>query len=74
MKIMLESDKFIYLLWRDFILSNINSRNNYTEHGIIKMMEFLIDTILVVFVEIMLQQTIYNRKYNWNNQQIYRVT
>ena len=40
MKIMLEADKFIYVLLRDFILSNIYSRNNYTEHGITQMMYF----------------------------------
>jgi hypothetical protein len=40
MKIMLEADTFIYVLLRDFILSNINSRNNYTEHGITKIMYF----------------------------------
>jgi hypothetical protein len=54
MKIMLEADKFIYVLEREIILLSINSRNNYTEHGIIKIMDFLIDTIFVVFVEIML--------------------
>ena len=41
---------------------NINSRNNYTEHGIIKIMDFLIDTIFIVFVEIMLQQTIHQQE------------
>ena len=40
MKIMLEADTFIYVLLRDFILSNIYSRNNYTEHGVTKMMYF----------------------------------
>ena len=50
---MLEADTFIYVLLRDFILSNIYSRNNYTEHGITKMMYFS-RHILVVFVEIML--------------------
>jgi hypothetical protein len=71
MKIMLEADKFIYVLGREIILLSINSRNNYTEHGIIKIMDFLIDTIFVVFVEIMLKQTIHNRKYNWNNQSVH---
>ena len=71
MKIMLEADKFIYFLLRDFILSNIYSRNNYTEHAIIKIMEFSIDTIFVVFVEIILQQTMHNRKYNWTNQSVH---
>jgi hypothetical protein len=70
MKIMLEADTFIYVLLRDFILSNIYSRNNYTEHAIIKIMEFSIDTIFVVFVEITLQQTMHNRKYNWTNQSV----
>jgi len=35
------------------------------------MMDFLIDTILVVCGEIMLHQTIHNRKYNWNNQSLH---
>ena len=67
MIIMLKADKFIYVLWREIILINqnhINSRNNYTGHGIIKLMDFLIDTIVVVFGETMLQPTIHNRKYN----------
>ena len=71
MKIMLEADKFIYVFWREIILLSINSRNNYTEHGIIKIMVFSIDTIFVVFIEIMLHQTIHNRKYNWNNQSVH---
>ena len=36
MKIMLEADKCIYVLWREIILLTINSRNNYIEHGIKK--------------------------------------
>ena len=71
MKIMLETDKSIYVLWREIIFLNINSRNSYTEHGIIKIKDFLIDTIFVVFVEIMLQQTIHSRKYYWNTQSVY---
>jgi hypothetical protein len=71
MKIMLEADKCIYVLWREIILLSINSRNNYIEHGIKKIMEFSIDTIFVVFVETMLQQTMHNRKYNWNNQRVH---
>ena len=71
MKIMLEADKCIYVLWREIILLSINSRNNYIEHGIKKIMEFSIDTIYVVFVETMLQQTMHNRKYNWNNQRVH---
>jgi len=59
---MLEADEFIYVLWREIILLSINSRNNYTEHGTIKIMEFLIDTIFIVFVEIMLQQTIHQQE------------
>jgi hypothetical protein len=71
MKIMLEADKCIYVLWREIILLSINSGNNYIEHGIKKIMEFSIDTIFVVFVEIMLQHTIHNRKYNWNNKSVH---
>jgi hypothetical protein len=47
MKIMLEADKCIYVLWREIILLSINSRNNYIEHGIKQIMEFSIDTIFV---------------------------
>jgi hypothetical protein len=32
------------------------------------MIEFLIDIIFIVFGDMMLQHTIYNRKYNWNKQ------
>jgi hypothetical protein len=71
MKIMLEADKCIYVLWREIVLQSINSRNNYIEHGIKKIMEFSIDTIFVVFVEIMLHQIMHNRKYNWNNQSVH---
>jgi hypothetical protein len=31
-------------------------------------MEFLIDIIVILFGDMMLQHTIYNRKYNWNKQ------
>jgi len=48
--------------------NHTNSRNDYTEDDIIKMMEFLIDIIFIVFGDMMLQQTIYNWKYNWNKQ------
>ena len=74
MKIMLEVDKCIYVLWREIILLSINSRNNYKctlNMALKKIMEFSIDTIFVVFVEIMLQQTIHNRKYNWNNKGVH---
>ena len=47
--------------------NHINSRNNYTKHDIIKMMDFLIDTILVVFGEMVIQQT----TYNWNKQNMH---
>jgi hypothetical protein len=53
------------------VLSNknhTNSRNDYTEDDIIKMMEFLIDIIVILFGDMMLQHTIYNRKNNWNKQ------
>ena len=43
-------------------------RNDYTEDDIIKMMEFLIYIIFSVFGDMMLQHTIYNRKYNWNKE------
>ena len=71
---MLEADKCIYVLWREIILLSINSRNNYKctlNMALKEIMEFSIDTIFVVFVEIMLQQTIHNRKYNWNNQSVH---
>ena len=51
-----------------FNKNHTNSRNDYTEDDIIKMMEFLIDIIFIVFGDMMLQHTIYNRKYNWNKQ------
>ena len=35
------------------------------------MMDFLIDTLFVVFCEMMLQQTMHNIKYNWNEQTIH---
>ena len=35
------------------------------------MMDFLIDTIFVVFGEMMLQQTMHNMKYNWNEHTIH---
>ena len=43
-------------------------RNDYTEDDIIKMMEFLMYIIFSVFGDMMLQHTIYNRKYNWNKE------
>ena len=48
--------------------NHTNSRNDYTEDDIIKMMEFLIDIIVILFGDMMLQHTIYNRKNNWNKQ------
>jgi len=32
------------------------------------MMEFFMDIIVILFDDMMLQHTIYNRKYNWNKQ------
>jgi hypothetical protein len=34
-------------------------------------MDFLIDTLFVVLCEMMLQQTMHNMKYNWNEQTIH---
>ena len=48
--------------------NQIHSRNHYTENEFIKIMDVLIDAIFVVFGEMMLQQTIYNRNYIWNKQ------
>jgi len=42
--------------------NHINSRHNCTENDIINILIFLIDTIFVVFGQMMLQQTTYNRK------------
>jgi hypothetical protein len=70
LKIMLQEDKCIYIEWREN-LACTNSYTNCTEDNIIKMMNCLIDTIFVVFGEMMLQQTMHNMKYNWNEQTIH---
>ena len=52
-----------------FNKNHTNSRNDYTEDDIKKkVMEFLIDIIFIVFGDMMLQHTIYNRTYNRNKQ------
>ena len=59
---------YLYLVARKLEITllsqkQIHSRNNYTANEFIKIMDVLIDAIFVVFGEMMLQQTIYNRNY-----------